>query len=191
MTTPDYSPPTDLASTAVSLLLPSLSGPVMMALTRAAASLVADTFAAATRILDVVERGPSGSTGAGLDRWGGIIGEPRSGRGDPEYSGAIATQLQIQRSRGTLDELRAILRQLTAPGQPVTWAVTPGAVTLEARRDSPIPLPALQRQAVRADLESAAPASVRIDPIVDARPTSFTFDVPTLGFDRGVLAESF
>jgi hypothetical protein len=190
MTTPQFTPSQDLPTRAVSRLLPTLTGPVSTSIALVGGDALTPIEEVALDIINGLELGATGASGPHLDRWGAVVAEGRNSRSDRAYRAAISTRLLIYRSSGQVDELRLILQRLAgAPSPPVSFE-TQGAVHFEVSRETVAELTTAERASIRADLESAAAAGIRIDPIVDVRSASFRFDDGP-GFDTGQLAASF
>lgn len=190
MTTPQFTPSQDLPARAVSRLLPTLTGPVSTSIALVTGGAFSPIEEVTLDILNGLELGATGASGPHLDRWGAVVAEGRNSRTDRAYRAAISTRLLIYRAAGQVDELRLILQRLAgAPTPPVSFE-TQGAVKFEVARGAVAELTTAERTSIRTDLESAAAAGIRIDPIVDVRSASFRFDDGP-GFDTGELAVSF
>ena len=97
-----------------------------VALARQRAVYRSDTADALTRILmapfdefeqalqDLIELRRRGLRGSGhaLDLAGGLVGEPRAGRGDDDYRAALASRIAVLNSSGTAEDLIAATRSI-------------------------------------------------------------------------------
>ena len=131
------------------------------------------------------------STGIQLDRWGGIVGEPRGLLGDDDYRRFIEARILVNTCKGTSDELIAIWKlvmdservRLVMPGAPAFFS-------LEAIR--PNFLGEGLRRRVRRIMADAKPAGIAME-LVEALPGPFGFDntfLPVSGFSVGTLART-
>ena len=70
----------------------------------------------------------SGATGAALERWGELVGEPRGALTDDDtYRRFIRARLLANGCRGTVDELLAIWELITGPSEAVRHRLLPPA----------------------------------------------------------------
>lgn len=128
------------------------------------------------------------ATGAQLDRWGGVVGEPRGVLIDADYRRFIRARILVNVCKGTLDELIAIYRIVMDTEQ--VQAILPGApafFSLQAVRVRWLTEPLRRR--VRRIMADCKPAGVAME-LIEALPGPFGFDndyLPVLGWNAGTL----
>ena len=135
-----------------------------------------------------------GATGAWLDLFGAIAGEPRGGRGDEEYRRSITARVQINASQGERERLIRIAQLLTsANAVQISTAYPAGYTMLIATPDD---LDAAQLSRVRRALEDATAAGVIVDLVHSTGDLDavFRFDaspMPALGDPGDGMGRSF
>lgn len=131
-----------------------------------------------------LSNGPDDATGALLERWGRLVGEPRLGLTDNEYRLFVQARIQANLATGHTDELIDIFRTVTGAATVRHFNLFPGAYALVAFRDDP--MGTRHRARVRALMGDIKPGGIGAV-LIEAPTTPFTLDDGP-GFDVGPLA---
>ena len=129
------------------------------------------------------------ATGAQLELLGRLLGERRDGLADSAYRRYLRARMMIRLSEGTIDEILEIASTLS--GGTVRYSP---AYPAGYRLHLATPVPPELKARFKARLLEATPAGVGLDVTQGQpgpNPLPFTFNVPTLGFNRGRLVEIF
>lgn len=126
------------------------------------------------------------STGAQLDALGIIVGEPRAGRNDLQYSTAINARIKLLQSESTVEDVIGIIEAIVGTLLIVVEDQYPAAflVTVEDGIDPNV----VDVDAMGALVASGKPAGVRMWFVWHISTNPFRFDTAGQGFDQGELA---
>ena len=108
----------------------------------------------------IVARTLTASTGAQLDQWGSVVGEPRGGLPDSSYRLLINVRAFANRSRGSNDQLIEIAQITTAPSEVRQVDMFPAGLQINIRRDTL--MSERRRGRVRRLLKDVKPAGVAL-----------------------------
>lgn len=124
------------------------------------------------------------SSGAQLDQWGALVGEPRGGLDDDDYRRFIRARLLANRTSSTTDDIIRIAQLTTEPSEVRHYTMYPAGYTLYVLRR--IAMTEVMRRRVRRMLDSVKPAGVQYHAIeaVDGY-FGFAEDPVALGYNRG------
>lgn len=130
------------------------------------------------------------ATGSVLDTIGTMAGEPRNGRSDARYRGAIAVALLVATSHGDTARIARIAELLLGATGPVHVRTVPGGQV-----DLEVPLTATTEAALRAHARAlmlrALSAGVALGPVVEVDDATFRLDDADRGLDVGLLGDAW
>lgn len=124
-----------------------------------------------------VERWLESASGAQLDQYGRVVGEPRWGLTDGEYRGFLAARLLINRSNGEPERLSRVLGLMMGSGPVLVRAYFPAAVRFELLRQ--VPSAEAHRVRSSARLLEATAAGVEVLSVAEAVPGYLSWDGDT------------
>lgn len=126
------------------------------------------------------------AVGAQLDVWGRTVGQPRGGMADDTYRVWVRAKLQVNRSRGTGDDLIRLLQTLAPECSVRLLEEFPAGQTLRLAGVAPLaPVDAIAAMVRKADLGGVRTLVAHVN-APDAE--TFTLDSGP-GLDVGVLAD--
>lgn len=126
------------------------------------------------------------AVGAQLDRWGRILGLPRTDASDADYLARLRTQLIVLHSRGGTAELQEIVSRMSGDVPVRYWQAGNAHYVLET--EVAVPTSAARRAAIEALLFRASPSGVAFTAVEGETDASFRFGTAGRGFGAGKLA---
>lgn len=131
----------------------------------------------------ITEQMIDNAVGVQLDRWGQILGLPRTSTDDDDYRDRLKIEILVLRSKGGSAELQEIIARLV--GEPVQY-IQNGEAHLVLQYERATSTPAATIAAIDDALERAAPSGVAWDVTEGSDGDAFRFDTGP-GFDDGRL----
>jgi len=127
------------------------------------------------------------SSGAQLDQWGALVGEPRLGLGDDDYRRFIAARVLVNIGSGTVEDLLTVWGLVTGPSVVRYFLTPPAGYRLQAVRAAWLD-PQVRRRVVRI-MADASPAGVEYA-LVTSIPSPYGYgpDGAVYGLDVGTYA---
>jgi hypothetical protein len=135
----------------------------------------------------IVSRTLAASSGAQLDQWGDMVGEPRDGATDAVYRVFIEARIFANNATGIVNDFIFLLQTTTAPSTVRHLNIFPACCQFDIR--VAVFMSELQRGKVRRLLESVRPGGVCFL-ITEAADGSFGFfaDPDAFGFGEGTFS---
>lgn len=168
------------------MITPLRDKPRMLALVSALAAGVQEVEEITFSL--IVSRTLAASTGAQLDQWGALVGEPRDGLEDADYRRFVEARILVNLCDSTTDPILAIWEKVTGPGWVRERGIYPAAFALETTRGALMTLPILRRvRRMMVDVKPIGVAMYRVEALTGG----FGFGPPYTGFGAGGFARSF
>jgi len=135
----------------------------------------------------ITERLLDGATGAQLDAWGKIVGEPRDGLNDTQYREFIRARIRTNLAEGEIERIIDVLKTITMADTVRFIPAFPASFVVQFEVTS-YGDPGFNNR-VKNQIESITPSGVGIQ-IVEAKTDAFGFaeDPTALGFGVGEFA---
>lgn len=100
------------------------------------------------------------ATGAALDWWGALVGQPRLGLVDADYRRVIAARILVNRCDGSVDAISKIVQTIIGVGR--AWTVTPGPGIYYVCFVTPTEAIPQIRRAIKRDMIAVTPAGTEM-----------------------------